>query len=304
MNAPTMAVRAEGLTKHYGGHTAVDGIDLAIPAGSVYGVLGPNGAGKSTTLRMILGVIEPDAGHRSVLGTGHPREAVRRVGFLPEERSLYQDMAARDSIAFMGAMRGLPWKDARSRGERMMEHFGLGDLTRSRIKRLSKGQAQLIQLICSIVHEPDLLVLDEPFSGLDPVNQGIMERIILEERARGATVLFSTHVMGHAERMCDRIVVIGGGRVRFEGTVDTARSLLPSRIRWRPERDAESMIGSMPDGSVLKDGEWEMASGVDASTAFAAIMASGLGVSSLSVEKASLHDAFVRIVGGRPEHAR
>lgn len=304
MDAKSMAIEAEGLVKRYGARTAVDGIDLAIPRGSIYGVLGPNGAGKSTTLRMVMGVIEPDGGHRTVLGTDHPRDAVRRVGFLPEERSLYQDMAARDSIAFMGAMRGLAWRDARSRGERMMGHFGLGDLTRNRIKRLSKGQAQLIQLICAIVHEPDLLVLDEPFSGLDPVNQGIMERIIMEERARGATVLFSTHVMGHAERMCDRIVVIGGGRVRFEGTVDEARSILPGRIRWRPERDAESISGSMPEGSILKEGEWEMAPGIDASAAFAVITASGLGVSSLSVEKATLHDAFVRIVGEERENVR
>lgn len=304
MTEPTMAIEAHGLFKRYGRRTAVDGVDLAIPAGSIYGVLGPNGAGKSTTLRMILGVIEPDEGGRTVLGARHPRDVVGRVGFLPEERSLYQNMSARDAIGFMGAMRGLAWRDARTRGEKMMERFGLGDLTRSRIRRMSKGQAQLIQLICSIVHAPDLIVLDEPFSGLDPVNQGIMERIILEERARGATILFSTHVLGHAERMCERIVIIGGGRVRFEGTVDEARSILPGRIRWRPEHDPSAVSATMPEGSLLVDGEWTMAPGTDASTAFDAITASGLGITSLSIEKASLHDAFVRIIGEQPEDER
>lgn len=291
------AIEADGLVKIYAGRRAVDGVDLAIPTGSIYGVLGPNGAGKSSTLRMLLGVIEPDAGMRTVLDEGDPRRVVTRVGFLPEERSLYQQMTARDSIAFMGAMRGMRWRDARSRGVAMLERFGLGEAATTRVRRLSKGQAQLVQLVCAIVHRPDLLVLDEPFSGLDPINQGIMERIITEERDRGATVLFSTHVMGHAERMCDRIVVIAGGRVRFEGTVDEARSTLPHVVRWRPGRDPTVAEELLPPGSRLIGGEWVIAPGASIDAVLAAVVASGLGTSSFHTEKASLHDAFVSIIG-------
>jgi ABC-2 type transport system ATP-binding protein len=297
MPESTNAIEAMGLVKLYAGRRAVDGVDLAIPTGSIYGVLGPNGAGKSSTLRMLLGVVEPDEGRRVVLGEHDPRRVVRRIGFLPEERSLYQQMTARDSIAFMGALRGMRWREARARGTEMLDRFGLGSAATTRVRRLSKGQAQLVQLVCAIVHRPDLLVLDEPFSGLDPINQGIMERIITEERDRGATVLFSTHVMGHAERMCDRIVVIAGGRVRFEGTVDQARSTLPQTVRWRPERDAAAAERLLPRDSRLVGGEWIMAQDAVIDEVLAAVVASGLGTASFHTEKASLHDAFVSIIG-------
>ena len=188
-------------------------------------MLGPNGAGKTTTLRMLLGIIEPDEGERTLLGAGHPREASDRVGYLPEERGLYPAMKAREAIAFMGALRGLDWKTGRKRAVELLEDAGLGHAADTKIRKLSKGMAQLVQLLGSVVHQPDLLVLDEPFSGLDPVNQ---------EAARGADPapsataarrsLLSTHVMAHAERLCDRLAIIAGGKRRFEGTVDEARA--------------------------------------------------------------------------------
>ena len=194
-----------------------------MPAGTIYGVLGPNGAGKTTTLRMLLGIIEPDEGERTLLGHDRPREASDQVGYLPEERGLYPAMKAREAIAFMGALRGLPWSVGRKRAVELMENAGLGYAVDTKIRKLSKGMAQLVQLLGSVVHQPDLLVLDEPFSGLDPVNQENLEKLIRGEQARGATVLFSTHVMAHAERLCDRLAIIAGGKRRFEGTVNDAR---------------------------------------------------------------------------------
>lgn len=204
-------VWAEGLIKTFGGTHAVKGVSLSVPRGMIYGVLGPNGAGKSTTLRMLLGIIDPDSGQRSLLGHAAPREVSNRVGYLPEERGLYPAMRAREAIAFMGALRGLDWKEGRKRAGEMMEAAGLGYATDRKIRQMSKGMAQLVQLLGSIVHRPELIVLDEPFSGLDPVNQEHLEALVRAERDRGATILFSTHVMSHAERLCERLAVIAGG---------------------------------------------------------------------------------------------
>ncbi|HAI60152.1 MAG TPA: ABC transporter ATP-binding protein, partial [Xanthomonadaceae bacterium] len=152
-------VQASGLIKHYGQRRVVDGVDLAVPQGAVYGVLGPNGAGKTTTLRMLLGIIEPDGGSRHLLGTAHPRLARTRIGYLPEERGLYPAMTARETIAFMGALRGLPWREGRARADRMLEEAGLGHAAGQKIRKLSKGMAQLVQLLGAIVHRPELIVL-------------------------------------------------------------------------------------------------------------------------------------------------
>jgi len=195
-----LAVSASGLVKRFGERRAVDGVRIAVPKGLIYGVLGPNGAGKTTTLRMLLGIIEPDEGERTLLGSRHPRDMSDHVGYLPEERGLYPNMKCREAIAFMGALRGLPWAAGRKRAGELLESAGLGHAADDKIRKLSKGMAQLVQLLGSVVHEPDLLVLDEPFSGLDPVNQERLELLIRGQRDRGATILFSTHVMAHGHR--------------------------------------------------------------------------------------------------------
>ena len=252
----SLAVTAHGLVKKFGGRRVVDGVDLAVPAGTIYGVLGPNGAGKTTTLRMVLGIIEPDEGERTLLGRDRPREASDQVGYLPEERGLYPQMKAREAIAFMGALRGLPWKVGRKRAAELMEQAGLGHAVDTKIRKLSKGMAQLVQLLGSVVHQPDLLVLDEPFSGLDPVNQEGLERLIRAERDRGATVLFSTHVMAHAERLCDRLAIIAGGKRRFEGTVADARGMLPMRAHYQPERDGPEVASILPPEAQHNGRDW------------------------------------------------
>ena len=298
-----MAVSAEGLVKRFGDRNVVDGVDLQVPRGLIYGVLGPNGAGKTTTLRMLLGIIEPDSGERTLFGTHHPRDASDRVGYLPEERGLYPSMKAREAIAFLGALRGLRLSEGRTRAMRLLEQAGLAHATDTKIRKLSKGMAQLVQLLGSIVHQPDLLVLDEPFSGLDPVNQERLEALIVAERDRGATVLFSTHVMAHAERLCDRLAIIAGGKRRFEGTVDEARATLPERVRYRPHHDGDGLPALLPPDAVREQGEWRFQMpGGGIEPLLVSLIDAGFGISGLTIARPGLHDAFVRIVGPELEN--
>ncbi len=293
-----LAISAQGLVKRFGDRHVVDGIDIAVPAGSIYGVLGPNGAGKTTTLRMLLGIIEPDRGTRTLLGSAHPRDAGDRVGYLPEERGLYPAMKAREAIAFMGALRGLDWKTGRARAVDLMEGAGLGHAADTKIRKLSKGMAQLVQLLGSVVHRPDLLVLDEPFSGLDPVNQERLEAMILAERDRGATILLSTHVMAHAQRLCDRLAIIAGGKRRFEGTVDAARATLPERVRYRPRDPGADLSAALPADAVRDGPDWRFvlpSEGIEPT--LVRLIDAGHGIAGLSIERPGLHEAFVRIVG-------
>lgn len=299
--ADEWAVTATGLVKRFGTRRVVDGVDIAVPRGSIYGVLGPNGAGKTTTLRMLLGIIEPDEGHRRLLGHGSPRDASDQVGYLPEERGLYPAMKAREAIAFMGALRGLDWKTGRARAVTLMEGAGLGHAVDEKIRKLSKGMAQLVQLLGSVVHRPDLLVLDEPFSGLDPVNQERLEKLILVERDRGATILFSTHIMSHAERLCDRLAIIAGGKRQFEGTVDDARGVLPQRVRYTPHRPDPAIAALLPADAVGDGAGWRFqlpSEGIE--RLLVTLIDAGYGISGLSIERPGLHEAFVRIVGEEP----
>lgn len=292
---PDFAITASRLEKSFGRKQAVAGVDLMVPTGCIYGVLGPNGAGKTTMLRMLMGIVEPDAGERIVLGSNHPRDVSDRIGYLPEERGLYPSMKAKEAIAFMGALRGLDWAEGRRRGIELLEAAELGHAANEKIRSLSKGMAQLVQLLGSMVHRPDLLVLDEPFSGLDPVNQEKLEQLILAERDRGATILFSTHVMGHAERLCEQLVVIAGGRRRFEGTVDQARALLPMRAHLVPRSgDARALLP--PQAVTVRDGyEFEVPpEGIE--PILAQLIESGHGVAGLSVERPGLHEIFVKLV--------
>lgn len=299
------ALTAHGLAKDFGRKRAVDGIDLAVPAGAIYGVLGPNGAGKTTTLRMLLGIIEPDAGERQVLDVAHPAAARHRIGYLPEERGLYPGMKAKDAIAFMGGLRGLDWREGRRRAVQMLGDAGLGHAADERIRKLSKGMAQLVQLLGSMVHRPDLLVLDEPFSGLDPVNQEKLEGLILAERDRGATILFSTHVMAHAQRLCDRLAIIAGGRRRFEGTVDEARALLPMRAHFVPRSGDDRVRALLPADAVRRGDGYDFVvpdGGVEA--VLAPILAAGHGIAGLSIERPGLHEVFVKLVQAAAEEQR
>lgn len=293
-------VLADGLVKTFGGFRAVEGVSLSIPAGAIYGVLGPNGAGKTTTLRMLMGIIDPDSGTCHLLGSDRPRNVAPRVGYLPEERGLYPGMLARDAIGFMGALRGLPLDEGRRRADVRLAEVGLGHAAKQKIRKLSKGQSQMVQLVGALIHDPELVVLDEPFSGLDPVNQERLEGQIMAQRDRGATIILSTHVMGHAQRLCDGLAIIAGGKRRFEGTVEEARGLLPLGVRYRPRDGANAAVlaGVLPSGAEQKDGEWRFTlpdDGVE--PLLTTLVASHHGVEGLSIERPGLHEAFVKIVG-------
>jgi ABC-2 type transport system ATP-binding protein len=292
------AVEATDLVKDFGDKRAVDGISLAVPAGSIFGLLGPNGAGKTTALRVLLGIIDPSSGTRRVLGRDHPLEAAREVGYLPEERGLYPNMTAREAIAFMGALRGLPLKEGRRRADELLAGHGLGDWARKPIRTLSKGMAQTVQLLGTIVHRPRLIVLDEPFSGLDAINQAKLEELIRSEARDGVTVIFSTHVIAHAERLCERIAIIAAGKIAFEGAVDDARDRLRPIVRLRTRSDDGPWRSAIPDNARHERGEWvfELPPG-GPEPLLKALLDGDAGIETLAIERPGLHDAFVAIAG-------
>jgi ABC-2 type transport system ATP-binding protein len=294
--ANRLAIEARGLVKRFDGTLAVDGVDLAVPEGAIYGVLGPNGAGKTTTLRMLLGIIEPDAGERRVLGHANPQHVAKAIGYLPEERGLYPSMKAYEAVAFMGALRGLPLAEGRRRGRALLEANGLP--VERQIRQLSKGMAQQVQLLGTLVHEPRLVVLDEPFAGLDAINQGKLEQLIRGLAEKGTTVIFSTHVIAHAERLCDSVAIIAGGKVPYAGSVDTARDRIPAQVRLETRNPDGPWRAALPPATRVEGRLWHFPlpeTGVE--PLLRALIAGDAGILSLSIERAGLHDAFVAIAG-------
>lgn len=222
------ALSVQGLAKTYAGGQGVTGVDLTVPAGAVTGFIGVNGAGKSTTLKAIMGLLAPDAGAIALFGRPASFETRKAVGFLPEERGLAPRERARDAIAFHGRLKGMDRRSALHRADALLERIGLEGRVRARIGDLSKGNAQRVQILCAIVHDPALLILDEPFTGLDPIAQAEVQSLFAEHRARGGAILFSTHSMAVAERLCDRVAVLAGGRTVFEGAVAEAALHAPN----------------------------------------------------------------------------
>src|SRR3954451_19206106 len=237
------ALDVDNVTKRFDRTIAVDRLSFAVPEGQVFGFLGGNGAGKTTTLRMALDIIRPTNGRLTVLGRSPGRENAPDIGFLPEERGLYRQMTAIDTIVYFGRLKGMTANDARTEGLALLDRFGLADKARSTIDKLSKGMAQKGQLAPALVTRPRLLILDEPFSGLDPVNQQLLEEEIRRVSKAGATVVSSTHVMQHAERLCDKLLLLARGRKKFEGTLDEARAQLPARLSVVARQSLASLEG-------------------------------------------------------------
>ncbi|MCZ8326330.1 MAG: ATP-binding cassette domain-containing protein [Sphingomonadaceae bacterium] len=296
--ARPLAIEARGLVKRFDGFTAVDGVDITVPQGAIYGILGPNGAGKTTTLRMLLGIIDPDEGVRRVLGHERPHEISHLIGYLPEERGLYPAMKAYEAIGFLGALRGLPLEEGRRRGKILLEEHGLGYAIDRQIRQLSKGMAQQVQLLGTLVHEPRLVVFDEPFSGLDALNQGKLERMMRGLAEKGTTVIFSTHVIAHAERLCDEVAIIAGGKVPFAGPVDVARGRIPAQVRLETRAGDGPWRRALPADARHEGNYWHFSlpeSGIE--PLLRALIEGEAGILSLSIERAGLHDAFVAIAG-------
>ena len=303
----------ENVSKKYGSFTAVDEIDLQIPRGSVYGFLGPNGAGKTTTMRMVLDIIRPTCGRISILGQPSALNVRDRIGYLPEEKGLYKKMKVAGLIAYFARLKGTARKVAEERASRLLEKYGLKDFANSRIESLSKGMSQKVQVLAAVAHEPELVILDEPFSGLDPVNQQVLEELIKNLSANGQTVIFSTHIMEHAERLCDQILLIAGGRKIFDGTVAEARALVPRRILLETSSDVsglqqlDSVAGvTATEDEPGADPRWlvEITASAHPQDILKFCFEKDIPLNRFEFAEPSLHDVFVGLVGKEAREQR
>ncbi len=300
-----LALELHALTKRYGEFTAVHDFSLEVPKGSIYGFLGPNGAGKTTTLRMVLDIVEPSGGSVTVLGSPSALRVRDRIGYLPEEKGLYKKMKAWSTIAYFASLKGMGRKAAKARAYELLERYGLADFADSRIEALSKGMAQKVQVLASIAHRPEFVILDEPFSGLDPVNQQVMEDVIRDMADEGSTIVFSTHVMSHAERICDRILLIAKGKKIFDGTINEARRTIPNRVRLQTDSSQELLVALpgvlsvTPNSEDDREGNWDLGLADDAQTqqVLEACFERDIQLKAFDHNEPTLHDVFVHMVG-------
>jgi len=296
------AIHLARVSKRFGSHLAVDDLSLDVPAGSVYGFIGPNGSGKTTTLRMILHILLPDSGHIEVFGDPRTDTARDKIGYLPEERGLYKKMKVRRLLRYYGELKGRSRKFVDSEINRWIDQMSLGVWLDRPVETLSKGMAQKVQFIAAVISRPDLLILDEPFSGLDPVNADVLRDAIRTIRQQGTTILFSTHDMNVAERMCDRIFMIFRGRKVLDGTLDEIQSAYGSdTVRVKIE-GSPAVLDSLPGVVSVNDfGQLqEVRLAGDPQLLLAALVARAR-VRHFEVTRPSLHDIFVRIAKPTPE---
>jgi ABC-2 type transport system ATP-binding protein len=293
-------------TKRFGFFTAVDDLNMTVPRGGIVGFLGPNGAGKSTSLRMALGVMNADKGSISLFGAPPNQTSLRRVGFLPEERGLYKKMTPRTTIAYFARLKGLSKRDAYARADELLETAGLRKFSKTKNSKLSKGMAQKVQILSTLAHKPDFLILDEPFSGLDPVNQQGLEDLIIAEHARGATILFSTHVMEHAERLCDSIIMMAGGKKVFDGSLQDAFDVLGrgARIGVRGDFDVGTALAAKGFAATEDDSDgdthwWRvnLDQGRNAQDVLRSAIDAQVPIAGFMPDEARLRDVFVKLAG-------
>ncbi len=290
------AIEIRRVTKRFSGVTAVGDVSLAVPRGSIYGFIGPNGSGKTTTIRMILSILLPDSGEIEVLGSRNTQAARDRVGYLPEERGLYKKMTPRRLLRYYGRLKGASTASVDAVASEWLKRLDLADFADRKIEALSKGMAQKLQFIAAVVAGPELLILDEPFSGLDPVNADVLRDAVLEMRRRGATVVFSTHDMSTAEKMCDRIFMIFKGHKVLDGTLqDIQEQYGADTVRLRVEGGAAA-LARFPEIESMNDyGQQQEVRLRGDAQAFLARLAATTRVYQFEIARPSLHDIFVRI---------
>jgi ABC-2 type transport system ATP-binding protein len=298
------AIEIRNVTKRFGAVTAVNALTLDVPMGSIYGFIGPNGSGKSTTMRMIMNILLPDEGEMLVFDR-HSHSSVRDdVGYLPEERGLYKRMTVRRVLRYYGQLKGKPLAQIDRAVNEWLERMQLTAWADKKVEALSKGMSQKVQFISAIVSQPRLLILDEPFSGLDPVNADALREAVLELRAKGTTIVFSTHDMSAAERMCDRIFMIFKGNKVLDGTLDDIQSqYAQDTVRLRTAAGAALLQGMTEVESVNDFGNFQdvrLAPTADPQ-AFLVKVAQKTAVYQFELTKPSLHDIFVRIAKPTPE---
>jgi len=298
-------VMLESVTKTFGNHNAVDDLSLAVPKGSVYGFIGPNGSGKTTTLRMIMNIYYPDRGRIEVFGEPTHGAATDRIGYLPEERGLYKKMKVREVIKFYGQLKS--GTDLNRKIIEWLERLDLAGYADKKVEALSKGMSQKVQFISTIIAEPEMVILDEPFSGLDPVNAEVLRDIVMELKAKGTTVIFSTHDMTTAEKMCDFIFMIFKGRKVLDGTLNDIQDRYGNdTIRVKVEGNGD-VLSNLPGVSRVVDfgrlQELRVGDGCDPQQVLTTIM-SRTSVRHFELSKPSLNDIFVRIAGPEAEEAQ
>lgn len=300
----TEAVSMQGVRKTFGSKVAVEGIDLRIPEGSIYGFIGPNGAGKTTTIRMIMSILFPDRGELSVLGKRSAVDSKDRIGYLPEERGIYKKMKVGSFLTHMGRLKGLDSAGLRSRVMGWLERVELADVYKKKCEELSKGMQQKVQFVASVLHDPDLIILDEPFSGLDPVNMRLLRGLIDEEHDRGKTVIFSTHVMHQAEQNCDHIVMIHHGRKVLDDTIEDIRRRFDPRALHVDPVDGPGRAGDV--GRVegvahvrAVEGSLEVVldEGVEPQRAMRMLL-DAMPMHRVEIKRPTLEDVFIEIVTG------
>ena len=301
------AVEITDATKSFGETVAVNGLSLQVPEGSIYGFIGPNGSGKTTTLRMIMRILHPDRGRIHVLGEDVTESAAasERVGYLPEERGLYRKMVVKDLLRFYAELKGL--RDSNRAIDQWLDRLDLAEWGDKKVESLSKGMSQKLQFIATVLHKPQLILLDEPFSGLDPVNMDVLRQAVLDLRRDGATVIFSTHDMGVAEKMCDFIFMIYKGRKVLDGTLASIRDQYSNdTLRVRLSENGEVVnrldgVEKVNDYGQFK--ELRMTAGADAQQILQQL-AKQCRVEHFEITQPSLHDVFVRIAGPEAEEAQ
>jgi ABC-2 type transport system ATP-binding protein len=302
----TPVVQVDRVTKRFAGHTAVRNLSLDIPRGGIFGLLGPNGAGKSTTIRMMMNIITPDEGKVTLFGgEGTGRELSARVGYLPEERGLYKKMKVKEQLAFFGEARGISRRDAVKKTAAWLDRLGLHDWTDKKVEDLSKGMQQKVQFIGTLLHEPELVILDEPFSGLDPVNAQVMKDVVVDIARQGRTVLFSTHIMEQAEKMCDRIAIIARGEKIVDGALAEIKREFGHRyVALAFHRNAESAGRVLQDRRLVAkvddygaSAEVELAAGAESEALLHALIGAGVGLNRFEVVEPSLQAIFIAKVG-------
>lgn len=304
------AIEIMGLTKGFGAKRAVEALDLSIERGQLVGFIGPNGAGKTTTIRMVMSILFPDSGTLRVLGKGSAIESKDRIGYLPEERGVYKKMRVAKFLRFMARLKGVPEQGLDARIERWLDRVALSDCARKKCEELSKGMQQKVQFVAAVIHEPELIILDEPFSGLDPVNARLLRELIHEQHRAGRTIIFSTHQMSQAEAICDRVVMIHQGRKVLDDTPRAIRSRFTPRSVLVEPVDAglarpalEGMEGVAGVEAVNGAMVASLAPGVEAPAVIARI-ASAIPVTRVEAVRPTLEDVFIEIVQGEGADAQ
>jgi ABC-2 type transport system ATP-binding protein len=307
----TSALELRGVSKSYGTFQAVKPLDLVVPRGATYGLLGPNGAGKTTTIRMTLRILQPDSGEIRILGQPLSQEGLDRVGYLPEERGLYKRMKVRRLLSFLAELKGVSARDSKPRIQKWLERMDLADRAESKLQELSKGNQQKIQFIASILHEPEIMVLDEPFSGLDPINQRVLREIVTELKQQGRTIIFSTHIIEHAERICDHVCIIARGVKVADGSLASVKQehgaeyVAVTLEQWSP--DTVANVRRMPQVAQLrehgKELEVEMRAGSDPYDLLQDLVRNGVRLRRFAVTEPSLEQIFIERVAAVPATA-